>query len=500
MKKAYITKIDNNYIRVDFDDIEDIKKMMNHFSYEVENSRYSEKYKNGEWDGKYKFYNFKKRTIYYGLIKDVYLYLKNNGYTIDLDQNVLYNEESISTDDINFAVDKGYKLRDYQEKAVFDCLRKRRRMIQSPTGSGKTLITYSLVEYLRRKNKKILIVVPRVQLVIQTLKEFIDYGGDTVKYHGIYQGRSKESEAPVIISTRDSLRGYTKNNKKYFKQFDVVIVDEGHGANATTITNIAKLCTNAEYRFALSGSFYKSELEIMKLKGLFGPLNIVIRTKELIDNGTLAQLDIKVLNLRYTDEDVNFISTLSYQDETYFIETHKARNELISRVCLSRKGNVLCLYRKIAHGKVFEKLSKQYNDDGTKKIFLLSGKDKVKIRDEVVSIMEQNNNCVVFATYGIFSTGINIKNIEHVIMGSPMKSAITVAQSIGRGLRKSAVKTDVMLYDIVDNMARYNPTVDSYINNYSVDHGGHRIALYDEEKFNDQIINRNIGESYEFVE
>ena len=107
-------------------------------------------------------------------------------------------------------------------------------------------------------------------------------------------------------------------------------------------------------------------------------------------------------------------------------------------------------------------------------------------REAVREITEKENNAIIIASYGVFSTGINIKNLHNVVFASPSKSRIRNLQSIGRVLRKSNTKTKAKLCDISD---------DCTINgkkNYTLNHLIERIKIYNEEKFNYEIITINL--------
>ena len=86
-----------------------------------------------------------------------------------------------------------------------------------------------------------------------------------------------------------------------------------------------------------------------------------------------------------------------------------------------------------------------------RKVFFVHGGVNADERELVREITEKENNAIIVASYGTFSTGINIKNLHNVIFGSPSKSRIRNLQSIGRVLRKSAQKNKANLYDISDD-------------------------------------------------
>jgi superfamily II DNA or RNA helicase len=141
------------------------------------------------------------------------------------------------------------------------------------------------------------------------------------------------------------------------------------------------------------------------------------------------------------------------------------------------EGNTLVLYQYVdKHGKI---LHKQINDKvgADRKVFFVSGDTDVDIREEVRKIVESETNAIIVASFGTFSTGINIRNLHNIIFASPSKSRIRNLQSIGRGLRTSDTKTSAQLFDIADDMRHKKHE------NYTLKHFSERIKLYGEEKF-----------------
>jgi superfamily II DNA or RNA helicase len=154
----------------------------------------------------------------------------------------------------------------------------------------------------------------------------------------------------------------------------------------------------------------------------------------------------------------------------------EARNKFIRNLALSLEGNTLLLFQFVEkHGKdLYAKLKEEVKD---RKVFYVSGSVDGEEREEIRKIVENETNAIIVASFGTFSTGVNIKNLHNVIFASPSKSRIRNLQSIGRGLRKSESKSSSTLYDIADNMSWKNRK------NYTLLHFMERIKTYNEEKF-----------------
>jgi superfamily II DNA or RNA helicase len=201
----------------------------------------------------------------------------------------------------------------------------------------------------------------------------------------------------------------------------------------------------------------------------------------LIDQGHLATLDIQCLVLKYKPQKFD-----TYEDEIQFLIGHERRNKFITNLALDLKGNSLVLYSRVeAHGAILYDLINKKVTEGRKVFFIHGGVDAEE-REQVREITEQQNDAIIVASYGTFSTGINIKNLHNVIFASPSKSRIRNLQSIGRVLRKGKNKVKAKLYDIADDL-----TLGSR-KNYTLNHFIERVKIYVQEQFNYDIISVNI--------
>ena len=104
-------------------------------------------------------------------------------------------------------------------------------------------------------------------------------------------------------------------------------------------------------------------------------------------------------------------------------------------------------------------------------------------RERVRAITEKSDNAIIVASYGTFSTGINIRNLHNIVFRSPSKSRIRNLQSIGRGLRLKDNNSHATLYDIADDLSVGEKE------NYTLQHFRERINIYSSEDFDYQIHN-----------
>jgi superfamily II DNA or RNA helicase len=163
----------------------------------------------------------------------------------------------------------------------------------------------------------------------------------------------------------------------------------------------------------------------------------------------------------------------------YLVENSK-RNDFIVKLCGETQGNTLVLFNYVEkHGKpLYELIQKQYPE---KKVYFISGKVDAENREFIRKIIDKEKNAILVASFGTTSTGINIVHLDNIIFASPTKSVIRLLQSIGRGLRTSAIKQTLKVFDIVDDMSWK-----SY-KNHVLKHFEQRIKIYKKEKFDHKV-------------
>ena len=458
------------------------------FTFDVPGAKFMPQYRSKYWDGKIRLYSPATGEIYGGLVDKIVSWAKKSEYSLEFENNQFYGapfeeNEIISREGVKEYMTRisKYKPRKYQIDAVYDALRYNRKLLISPTASGKSLMIYAVVRYYAEKNKKILLVVPTTSLVEQMYKDFKDYGWDAQNYcHRIYAGKEKTNENPVTITTWQSIY---KLKRPFFKDFEVVIGDEAHLFKSKSLISIMTKMDAAKYRFGFTGTLDGTQTHKWVLEGLFGPSYKVTQTKELIDKGHLSKLQIHILILKHKPRKFEL-----YEEELQHIITHQKRNNFIKNLVIDLKGNTLVLFSRVeAHGQpLYELINNSIKND--RKLFYVHGGVDAEEREQVREITEIERNAIIVASYGTFSTGINIKNLHNVIFASPSKSRIRNLQSIGRVLRKGDSKTQAVLYDIADDITHLSRR------NYTLNHLIERIKIYNEEKFNYEIVQIDLGE------
>ena len=458
-------------------------ELADQFTFDVPGAKFSPAYKKRFWDGKIRLFNIQKQEIYVGLLDKIIQFCEDHGYTYEFVESKYYGlpfevNEMISKEGVKDYITGicKYKPRDYQIEGVYDALRHNRKLLISPTASGKSLMIYSIVRYFVERKQNTLIVVPTTSLVEQMYKDFADYGWDVGSFcHKIYAGKERETDSQVIITTWQSIY---KLPRKYFERFSVVVGDEAHQFKSKSLISIMTKLDNAKYRYGFTGTLDGTQTHKWVLEGLFGPSYKIIKTDELMKKGHVATLDINVLLLKHPPNKFE-----NFEEEVQYIITHNRRNNFIKNLALDLKGNTLILFARVeGHGlPLYELINK--NKSLNQKVFFVHGGVDAQEREQVREITEREENAIIIASYGTFSTGINIKRLYNVIFASPSKSRIRNLQSIGRVLRKGNKKTSATLYDIADDISYKSRR------NYTLNHLIERIKVYNEENFNYDIVN-----------
>ena len=455
------------------------QELSDYFTFDVPGAKYMPQYRNRHWDGKIRLFSTATGELYVGLLDKVIAWARKANYSVEFKNNETYGTPFEENEEISLEGVKDYmtaissfKPRDYQIEGVYDALKYNRRLIISPTGSGKSLMIYAVARYHVGRKRRILLVVPTTSLVEQMYKDFIDYGWDVEKYcHKVYAGRKKSTQQRVTISTWQSI--YTMD-KTFFAKFDVIIGDEAHQFKSKSLIGIMSKMRDTKYRYGFTGTLSGSQTHKWVLEGLFGPSYKVTQTSDLQKKGQLAKLDIRIVLLKHPA-----IPFDDYREEMNYIIEHEKRNLFIRNLALSLKGNTLVLFSRVeAHG---EPLYNLINSDNDRKVFYVHGGVDSEEREEVRSIVDREADAIIVASYGTFSTGINIKNLHNVVFASPSKSRIRNLQSIGRVLRKGKGKNKAMLYDIADDISVKGKK------NYTLNHLVERVKIYNEENFKYEI-------------
>lgn len=453
------------------------RELTQKFKFQVPGFQYNPKFKMGFWDGFIYLFSPKTQTIYKGLLHYVEAYCKENDFEFvnETEEHYVPWDEIRLNDWIDtLGIPDKYKSRDYQLDTLLHCINNNRALFVSPTGSGKSLTIYQLARFNENEGPT-LIIVPNVGLVNQMTGDFRDYGYDVANIHRIFSGQEKDTKSQIVISTWQSIY---KLPKEWFQKFVCVIGDEAHKAKAQHLKSILEKMTKTKYRYGMTGSLDGTQTNQMVLEGLFGAHKKIVSTTELIDQGYLADLEIKVLLLKHNKEtSKDVLSANDYHYELAKIVSNESRNNFIADLALKIGGNVLVLYQLVdAHGGILYNLIRHKNTQGID-VHYIHGKIKADVREEIRLEVNDKYSSIIVASMGCFAEGINLPNLDYLILASPTKSRVRVMQMIGRVLRRTDRKNKCVVFDIADDMSNGKKQ------NFTLRHYKERLRYYAEENF-----------------
>lgn len=423
---------------LDADTREDIVEAMSFF---VPKYMFNPKYKLGRWDGRISLakpsgYTFLNLASLWEPI------VQRAGYTIKVQDNRCdWPELDLILPDENFFSDYEIKgkqivLRDYQLDAIHTAVLNGSGLLELATGSGKSILCAALAK-IYGEYGRVLIIVPSIDLVLQTAATFRSVGVDA----GIWYGEMKEHKN-VIVSTWQSL----ELTPELFHEVICVIVDETHLAAGKTISNLLSgPGANVPYRFGCTGTLPQDELYRKQINAVLGEKIFELSSWELQQQGVLADSNINILKLldkrnpRYKKvmgEHEDWLEEVSWmaQDEARMTMV----GDLIKQIATT--GNTLVLTQYEVMGKA---LGAQL---GTEYFY---GKTRTKKRQARFKEIDGMDNQVLVASMGIASTGIDIPRLYNIVFIAVGKSATRVPQAIGRGLRKSDAQAELDAKDAI---------------------------------------------------
>ena len=464
MKKCKLHVFDEVNCKFEGLPAETRRKIAEQFKIFVPSAIYSPSYKLGRWNG-FVNYFYLNGSTYNNLLNDVIPFLIAEGYDDDesiefIDHRKKWDLDMVDCVDEDYIVDhmpnpywwKGHPmegqpiyLRDYQCDVVNSFLSENQCLQEVSTAAGKTLCCATLSHVVEKSGRSI-VIVPSKSLVGQTEVYYRHLGLDV----GVFYGEKKEFNHTHTISTWQSLHAFVKKYKnqadlkeirQFFKNVVCLIVDEVHSAKAAVLQELLSgMLADVPLRWGLTGTVPKPKHEFYPLLTSLGPVINHLTAKELQDKGVLAKCNINVMKL----EDCGAFR--DYHQESEYLNTNKPRIQWISDKIgeIATSGNTLVLIKNIDTGKMMEKLI-----PGSKFIY---GSTKMIDRKSIFDEINDSNNMILIATYGVASVGIDLPRLFNVVMIEPGKSFVRVIQTIGRGIRKARDKGAVTIWDICSTL------------------------------------------------
>lgn len=449
-------RLNNSYATIEnLSNPERIRDLRRLLSYKISGHQFMNL--NG-WDGTYYLLS-KSGKMPIGLVSMASKYLESKGENyqiVDERPAIKYGPE------IKMKSGTKFKLRDYQQQAIQVAVNSGSGIIQAATGAGKTTIIASI---LAKYNCKTIVYVIGTDLLYQmknTIEEAfgIKCGivGDghcdirKVTVMTIWSAVTGAFDQKCELLDSDMNLDSAKKNSKLNKQAirdavnsaEILFFDECQYCAAETIQFLHKQSTSARHRFLLSGTPYREDGADILIEAVGGPKICQITASELIQKGWLVRPNIHFINV---PPKKNIGKT--YQDVYQkFIVDNEIRNELIVKatkklVAAGRK--VLLLVVRKEHGKCLKKLLESDLD-----VFSLDGSNKTETRITAIKDLESGKLNVLIASK-IFDQGIDIPQLDALVLCGSGKSSARALQRIGRVIRSFEGKKNAIVVDFWDN-------------------------------------------------
>lgn len=499
MKEITFLKINEVTGRVICNDLDMNQSLYNKFSIFAEKYWFDPRVKNGVWDGKIHFIK-KNGDFDIGNLQTILEYCeKQRDYTINLDPAFFPN----TTDKKEFAKDFFDTIADlplpftpyeHQYRGAIKACYYKRGILEHCTSSGKSLMQTLIIYYFMKKNpnEKVLLLVPKVDLVKQFHTDMIGFGINP-EWIGEYYEEIKESDKKIVISTWQSMYKQTE----LLKGFTLLLSDETHLAGAKCIRSVSENATSAHLRIGVTGTMPDEKSTCMLIEGILGPILDSATIEEMSDKGIISKSKIYVVYMKYSDSENQQLKTIikdyrkQFTDddgnldrkefgkkvselEKEFQRKNPKRNNYIYKIAnkiVKEDKNVLILVNRIDHTDLlFDYFSKQGITP-----HIITGQKEVEERTQIKKDLENKGGQVLIATLGTFSTGISVKRLNAIILADISQAKTTTLQSIGRGLRLHVTKNKVLIFDMADDLT------------YGNKHLQKRLQMYANQNFETEI-------------
>lgn len=445
-------RINNVYSRLEFPDfmtreaINNIKSWVKEYlSYRPTGYMYMPQYRNKNWDGFISLFEWHSNKFLTGLVPLVQACLKSHYI-----KYAIIDERKVPEPKRNPIRLNGIDPRDYQIESTRAAVQYVRGILDMGTGAGKTEVACAIIQYLGLPT---LFIVNKKALLFQTKERFEKRLGVEVSVFG--SGKYEIGE--ITVASIQSLKQHLSEIKPYLNNyFQVVFVDECHNVSNNSYLKVLNQC-NAYYRFGLSGTpLDRTDNSNLYIVGAFGPVIYKVSSSQLIEDGILVKPKIFFIpSENYSGEMRAYeLNRCHKWQDVYYngIVTNHYRNELITQMVehlLTDWGrqNVLVLIREIKHGRILqEKFEKELMISAP---FVHGGTNKTELQSHLNQFKKGRIPILIAST--ILDEGIDLPNISSIVLACGGESTIRSIQRIGRGIRKTEGKEDVVIIDFMDD-------------------------------------------------
>lgn len=415
------------------------------FSYKKQGAQWSDAYKRGQWDGRIKF--LRKDSLPWAFIhKFIELLDAYNKRAGTAFKPMIVDQRDKNVVDMVYDTkfrESKFILRDYQNEAVEMMLKKRIMIMHGGVGSGKSLI---IAEFLRRVNRRSLVLINKIELVHQLADEIEEHLG--VKVGRMVEG-SMDVDKQITVATPQTIAAIIKRNnqdtinlKIFLYNITAIVYDESHLCfDNGQYQMIGRMVHNIEFSIGLSGSPFRNNNDTLEMNALVGFVEFKKDTKELQEEGYVVPVKVKFI----TVPDIGIMETDDYHEQYRSnIVQNEYRNKIIVDVVKKYrdKKKILVLVNRIEHGEMLNELIPDS--------FFLHGSVDSDMRKEKLDEFKGDSPMVLIGMMKIMGVGMNIPSLDIIINAAAQSSHTDTVQSIGRACRLSDGKKQAYMIDFFD--------------------------------------------------
>jgi superfamily II DNA or RNA helicase len=400
-------------------------------------------------DGIFCMFDSTLNTFPIGYLKDIQSFLTQRNIPFRVTRP---NQDGLLTAErINY-VWSGPELMEHQQVALIKLLENLVGVVSLPTGAGKTMIALRAIYLLGYRA----IILVHNKLLLYQWERAIRDNLSFIKVGLI--GDSKFSEGNITVASVFSLKG---DNKVLENRYDIMILDEAHHASADSFYNVAKKI-GAVYRFGLSATPYREDGEDKKIWAYVGNIVFKVSAREMITKGILSDFDYKIIKMRNGFD----YGKTKWQQELYDGCLDQANNNILVDEAINYLKLDYKVYmdvRLLDHG---EELTRMINDRGSYAHFI-SGSDNSSYRSAVLEDFINEKPFILVST--LLKEGVDLPDLNCIILAGPSKSMSDNIQKIGRALRTTKDKRKAVVIerqDLKGNLKRWFNNRKKFINKY----------------------------------
>jgi superfamily II DNA or RNA helicase len=459
-----------------------LAEIRENFTFRPPGFQFSPKFKAGFWDGKINLIDGNGK-FYKGLLLRVTKFLEERDIEYDIDDKIFEKMDDVELNDeqvkqLYVALKGPFVPHDSQVKGVKHAINSTRSIILAPTSNGKSYAIHAITSYHVLRKRKVLIMVDRTNLVNQLKRDLQDEYGGKFRYETVYDYPNPPKDVNVFFTTWQSVY---ERPAAFFKNFDVIIADEVHKFKADSIKQIFDKCGHIAFRTGFTATLDNDSVcDRSVLIGLFGEPLRVSTNKEQIEAGIAARPIITMIRIKYKDpKHGREVRNTDFDGEVKYIEKIPERNQFIADLTSKLKGVTLIAFKHHLHGVAMKELIDQNHD----RTYFADSTVSIKKREKIIASLKEDTDAVGVVSTGTFSTGLNIPNLNNLLITCQLKSEITVPQLIGRMIRRGGGKAYANIYDLGDDFSTDDRE------NHTFRHFKSRIEIYKREGFEVKVKN-----------